>query len=78
MRYSREDILNEFLYNSLLIEKSKMNESDLANVRFGQKSSDILVEVLKKLISSYTQGNSEQKITRDMNVIIEKMLKDDY
>ena len=78
MRYSREDILNEFLYNSQLIEKSKMNESDLANVRFGQKSSDILVEVLKKLISSYTQGNSEQKITRDMNVIIEKMLKDDY
>ena len=77
MNCRREDVLNEFIQSEALKEKSTLNEDEIKDVSFSIKTPDVLIEVLKTLIRSYSAGNTEIMIHREMNTTIKKMVKND-
>ena len=68
----RNVMLSKYLENDLLKSLSSLSESELQAVNFSIKTSDPLIEALKRLIFSYCQEDAKITILRNVNIEIEK------
>ena len=68
----RNVMLSKYLENDLLKSLSSLSESELKAVNFSIKTSDPLIEALKRLIFSYCQEDAKITILRNVNIEIEK------
>lgn len=68
----RKVMLSKYLENDLVKTLSSLSESEIQVVNFTLKTSDPLIEALKKLIFSYCQKDAKITILRNVNVEIEK------
>lgn len=67
----RKVMLSKYLENDLVKTLSSLSESEIQAVNFTLKTSDPLIEALKKLIFSYCQKDAKITILRNVNVEIE-------
>ena len=58
----RDEMLTNFLNNQLTSELSDMTQDELANISFANKSDNVLIEALKKMINSAVEAE-DPKIT---------------
>ena len=67
MACQRDHVLESFLNTEKIKELSFLSETDLRSVNFADQSNDLLIEVLKTLIFSYCNGETEQSILKNIN-----------
>jgi hypothetical protein len=70
----RKIMLKKYLSNELFKEFTSLSEQQVKDIDFSSKTSDPLVEALKKLIFSFCQTEAQVTIIRNVNREIEKTL----
>ena len=70
MSSKRDAILQNYLKSAKLKEKTTLSDLELTSVDFSERSSDPLVEVVKKLILSYCKHESQLTTLRNINATI--------
>lgn len=70
----RDQMLNDCLANTVLRESTNLTVEQLSEVSFSSKTSDPLIEALKKLIFSYCQKDPQSTVLRNVNAEIERVI----
>ena len=70
---NRETMLDAFLATSILSEKTSLSKAKLSKVRIGTESGDALVDVIRKLVSTFdTAQGVENIVLKGVNSEISK------
>jgi len=68
----RKIMLEKYLSNDLFKELTNLSEQQIKDIVFSSRTSDPLVEALKKLIFSYCQSDAQVTIIKNVNREIEQ------
>lgn len=75
MRYDRTEMLNTFLNCDAIDNETDLSKEEISKVQIGVNSEDMLIECLKILLISHSNGDGEQLCFRKVNVKIQEMTK---
>jgi hypothetical protein len=67
---TKEDIIREFLRDPLLVEKGYINEQDIAKINLSTKSSSKMIELIKTIVTSLSNEDTEHMTTRKVNQLL--------
>jgi hypothetical protein len=72
----RDELLQNFLENPILGEISGLSRKELADVSYSKKTRSILVEAMKRIISSSAEGDPSVTVIKSVNTVLEQHIKD--
>lgn len=70
MSRDRSELLEAFKNNPKLVELLEIDEEDLAAVSFSNENEYLLIEVIKKMILSYSNDENKAQTLRTINAYI--------
>lgn len=71
----RKEMLEYYIQNDLFKKLSSLNESEIENLNFSDRTIDPLAEALKKLLFSYCRNDADLTVIKNINMEIEKLTK---
>lgn len=71
----RKEMLEYYVNNRLFKQLSNLNENELKNINFSDRTEDPLAEALKKLLFSYCRNDADLTVIKNINMELEKFTK---
>lgn len=70
MTTTRESVIREFLNDPLLVEKGYLMEGEAEKIKLSTKSKSKMVELVKRIVNSKFNDESDAKSTREVNLLL--------